>query len=380
MEIAIIGGGIAGLTTAVALQKQGLSCKIYEQASELTAVGAGIWIQPNAMKVMDFLGLGDKIRSKGTQLDRVDIADKNLHPFNDNVAGNIHDNKGQKIVSIHRAALLNILFEAIEPSTFKFNSTYRNHAIKGKKINIEFNDYKIEADLLLAADGIQSKIRKNIFPSSALRSAKQICCRAISNYTLPATLAKVGRECWGQKIRFGFSQVTSDQVYWFAVISESVSHGLNFIDLKNSLQTKFKDFHPVVNEIISTTKIENIHRTELSDLKRLKCWYKDNICVLGDAAHATTPNMGQGACQGIEDAYYLSSFLSKSENFNDTFEKFEKSRREKVDYVVNNSWRFGKMAHHPLGQFLLKWIMKSTPEKMLHKQLQKLYSIQEFSH
>ena len=113
-------------------------------------------------------------------------------------------------------------------------------------------------------------------------------------------------------------------------------------------------------------------------LKRLEKWHDHNICLLGDAAHATTPNMGQGAGQGIEDAYVLAQLFSQYKTTDKLFDKFEKLRREKVDYVVNNSWRFGKMAHNSAGRVILKTMMKLTPESVINRQLQKLYEIETY--
>lgn len=98
---------------------------------------------------------------------------------------------------------------------------------------------------------------------------------------------------------------------------------------------------------------------------------------MGDAAHATTPNIVQGAGQGIEDAYYLANILAKNNQIEQVLVHFESSRREKVDYVVNNTWRLGKMAHSFFGQKAMKTIMKWTPEKVMKQQMSKLYYIQE---
>ncbi len=375
MEIAIIGAGIAGLTTAIALKKHGLECTIYEQAPEMKAVGAGIWLQPNAMKVLDFLGLGNEIRSSGIILDKVDIADKNLCTFNSKSAAIVHDPKGQKIISIQRGKLQEILLSTLNPNRLVLNSAYKNHFEKDNQLEIELSNRTINADMLLAADGIHSKVRTNLFPTSSLRKADQICWRGIADYRLPDELKNIGRECWGKKVRFGFSQVSPDQVYWFIVISDSIYNEINPEDLKNSLISTFNNFHPVIREIIFNTKVEGIHKSELLDLNRLKTWSKNNVCLLGDAAHAATPNMGQGACQGIEDAYFLSLLMPQFNDYTKTFEQFENTRREKVDYVVNNSWRFGKMAHHPVGQVVMKWMMKATPEQVIKKQLANLYHV-----
>jgi 2-polyprenyl-6-methoxyphenol hydroxylase-like FAD-dependent oxidoreductase len=146
--------------------------------------------------------------------------------------------------------------------------------------------------------------------------------------------------------------------------------------LQTELKNRFSNFNPLVLNIIENTKAEKIIRNDISDLNRLEQWHKDKIVLVGDAAHATTPNMGQGAGQGMEDAYYLANILAKHNQLEQALNLFESNRREKVDYVVNNSWRFGQMAHSGFGQIVMKTIMKLTPDKVMKQQMNKLYSIQ----
>ncbi len=148
------------------------------------------------------------------------------------------------------------------------------------------------------------------------------------------------------------------------------------MDRKNYITRLFQSFSPIINELITNTESTNIHQATLQDLKRLPDWHQSKMCLIGDAAHATTPNMGQGACQGIEDAFYISKYLSKSpQNVQGAFEEFQLKRRKKVDYVVNTSWQFGKMAHSTIGQPIMKLLMKMTPESVINSQMNKLYAI-----
>lgn len=374
MDIAIIGGGIAGLTTALALKQKGFSATVYERADELNEIGAGIWIQPNALQVLNHLGLKEELLNSGVQLDRVDITDNQLRPFSK--GGNIvQDQKGNKIVSIHRARLHKILYDSLPKNTVKLDCELKSFTQNSDGIKLDFHDTSISADFVLAADGINSKTRKQLFPKSSLRDSGQTCWRGIANMALPDQLQNLGREAWGNNVRFGFSQVSEDSVYWFAVAKSAPFIKDDLPQLKDNLKTMFESFHPIVNQIIMETEEQKIIRGDLLDLKRLDRWHSQNICLLGDAAHATTPNMGQGAGQGIEDAYTIAELFSKYSASPQLFEQFEKVRRDKVDYVVNNSWRFGKMAHSRAGKLLLKSIVKLTPEKIMKKQLEKLYKL-----
>ncbi len=357
MEIAIIGGGIAGLTTALALKKHGISATVYECADQLNEVGAGIWLQPNSLKVLNYLGLKEKILENAIELDRVDITDSQLNSFQRKNAI-VQDHEGNKIVSIHRAKLQQILFEALPEETVKLGYEFKTFTQNTNKIELKFDQTLVAADYVLGADGISSKLRKQLFPQSALRHSGQTCWRGVAKIKLPKEFQSLGREAWGYNVRFGFSQVSEELVYWFAVSKAKPFQNDDQSKIKSQLSGKFKKFHPIVNQIISTTDEQEIIRGDLMDLRRLEKWHHQNIGLIGDAAHATTPNMGQGAGQGIEDAYVMAKLFSQNQGSEGLFENFEKLRRKKVDYVVNNSWRFGKMAHSPFGSLIMKAVMK----------------------
>lgn len=372
MNIAIIGGGITGLTTALALHKLGLNhVTVYEQADELNEIGAGIWLQPNALRVMDWLGLKERLMEVGVSLDKMEVTNASLQPIKEIQEEIVEDEYGNRTLAIHRGKLQRVLYDAVaDACQVKLGMEYEKHEV-GNELTIKFTKGEIKSDVLFGADGIQSSVRQSIFEDTKLRDTNQICWRGIANYDLPHQFKHKGREAWGRNKRFGFSEVGEEQVYWFAVMNyRKELKGLS----KEKLIEYYIEFNPIVADMINNTSF--IHEANLTDLKRIPKWSIGNVCLLGDEAHATTPNMGQGACQGIEDAYYIAQCLSKTKAPNIAFENFENSRRKKVDYVVNNSWRFGKLAHNTLGQEILKLIMKATPDKVLSKQMMKLYNIE----
>ncbi len=374
MKIAIIGGGITGLTTALALHKLGIASKVYEQAETLSEIGAGIWLQPNAVKILNWLGIKDKILEKGIQLQRVNIVYPDLRPIKKLKNELLQDEYGNQTIAIHRGRLQQVLFDEFSRyGQIELGKKYNSQSTENNKIRINFSAQQIEADIVLGADGIHSQVRQHLFPNSEIRKTNQMCWRGISKFKLPESLMQAGRESWGHKRRFGFSNISHDEVYWYAV--QTMNEHSPEADTKY-IQSLFRDFSPVVNEIIEHAGY--IHTAQLSDLKRLRTWHKGNTCLLGDAAHATTPNMGQGACQGIEDAYYISNLLAQNNLSQESFKIFEQKRRAKVDDIVNNSWRFGQAAHSPIMQPIIKLMMKATPEKTLTSQMNKVYQVEEF--
>ena len=375
-KVSIIGGGITGLVTGLALKKQGIDCEIHEKAKAIHEVGAGIMLQPNAMKILDFLNLGRKVRAAGQELGALEISNSDFKPFRGSGKQRKNEKQESTFVSIHRARLQQVLIDAFPAEKLHLNSAYQSHQYSQEKIKVLTNQKPFDTDVLIGADGIHSKVRTQLFPSSELRYSGQTCWRGIATIELPFKFKQRGTESWGRKARFGFIPISSKEVYWFAVANAPKGEKEDPEERKQNLVNKYDSFNPLAQEIIKHTTSSSIIRNDMFDLKRLKSWSHKHIILLGDAAHAATPNMGQGACQGIEDAYYLSRYLMQTEKPTQAFKIFTQARRKKVDYVVNNSWMFGKMAHHPAGKILMKSIMALTPEKLLQNQLNKLYHIE----
>ncbi|MGB1018900.1 MAG: FAD-dependent monooxygenase [Chitinophagales bacterium] len=377
MRIAIIGGGITGLTTALALKKFNIEASVFESFSDLRIEGAGVWMQPNALKVFDFLAIKEDIISNGTSLTKVELLNgKTLIPFQ-NTNSNLVENGNLPIVAMHRGRLLETLYSKLNPEKVHFNKRLESLSEHNNNISLKFEDGSEEKfDLVLGADGIHSAVRKSVFDDTSLRYSGQTCWRGIADFNMPNNFLATGNETWLNNKRFGFSNINPKQVYWFAVEKAEENQTDETHLVKENVSKKFSEFHPLINQIINATERKSIFRNDISDLKRLKTWSKGNVCLLGDAGHATTPNMGQGACQGIEDAYFIAHYIKESESAAEAFTKFEQKRRKKVDSIVNQSWQFGQMAHSTLGRNISIALMKILPASIMQKQLEKVYELE----
>ena len=209
-----------------------------------------------------------------------------------------------------------------------------------------------------------------------LRDSNQICWRGVADIALPASHQNICMESWGKGVRLGFTHINASQVYWFAVAKKDLDAG-NAEELKHHLMAMYSEFDPMVANIIKHTSADSIFKSPLCDLERLKTWSKGRVLLLGDAAHATTPNMGQGAAQGIEDAYYISKLIKDKHDYKELFKAFETKRRKKVDHIVNNSWKFGKLAHSTFGTGIAKAIFSLTPKQKMLDQLAFVYELQD---
>jgi 2-polyprenyl-6-methoxyphenol hydroxylase-like FAD-dependent oxidoreductase len=375
MTVDIIGAGIGGLTAAIALQKKGIKVRIYEQTDELKAVGAGIVLANNAMQVFHKLDLKAKIVNQGNPISAMNITTPNLARLSGIDLKYFEKKHDSRNIAIHRAALQQILTKELKPGTLHLGNKLAEIEGHDSKNILRFsNGNETASKVTLGADGLNSKVRNQIFPNTKIRSASQICWRGIVDYTLPAAYQKELNEAWGKGDRFGFVQIAPHTVYWYALRSFDVESKAYSI---KELSHYFSGYNKIIQDIICETPTENMHTATIDDLQPINSWFKGNVCLIGDAAHATTPNMGQGACQAIEDANILAQCLYKYKP-EMAFPLFQKLRKPKVQSVVKTSWRIGKIAHwkNPIVTALRNQLIKITPNTLSRRHSAKLFTLE----
>jgi len=374
MNIDIIGAGIGGLTTAIALEQKGIKTRIFEQAEHIKEVGAGIILANNAMQVYEKLGLRKVIEENGNPISSMNITKSNLKPLSKIDLSYFEQKHNTKNIAIHRGKLQQILIDKLKSNKInldhKLTSIVKNE--NGYDLNFE-NGNKIQSSTVLGADGLNSIVRQNIFPNNSIRNANQICWRGVTEYELPVKYRNELNEAWGKSERFGFVQIAENKVYWYALKSFKKNKSEFSI---NDLHQYFSSYNSIIKDIINSTKKEQVNTAEISDLKPTNTWFKGNVCLIGDSAHATTPNMGQGACQAIEDAYVFSECLNKY-SITKTLSEYQKLRLPKAHQVVKTSWIVGKMAHlsNPILIGLRNQMLRLTPSSVNRKQNEQIFQL-----
>ncbi len=373
MKIDILGAGIGGLTTAVALEKKGVDYSIYESADTIKLAGTGIILANNAMQVFQKLGLKEELEKLGNPISSLNITEASLKPISKMDLTHFEKKYRVKNIAIHRGVLQQLLLKHIDKKKLHLGKRLTEIS-PNAPYDLSFEDGTVaNADVVIGADGIHSVVRQQVAPNYKIRKAKQVCWRGITNYVLPKGLVEELNEAWWNNQRFGFVQIAADKVYWYALTTFKKSINEH---KKEELGNRFKGFHPVVRDLISSTPIDQIHTDEISDLKPISTWINGKMALLGDAAHAMTPNLGQGACQAIEDAYVLSECLEKYPP-QEAFKQYQKLRMAKAQSLVKTSWQVGKMAHvkNPFLAKCINLMLKNTPETIRKKQSENLFQL-----
>lgn len=382
MKVAIIGGGIGGLTTALAFKKYRpeIEIEIYESSIELKPIGAGLILAANAVMAFDQLGIKEKNLKAGNILEKIQIKDRKgrLLTEENNLAIHEHSNIVYNF-SIHRADLQRILLDELGDIKLNLNKTATTFTKKDSKVYVQFSDDTIiEANFIIATDGIHSVFRKSLIPTSSIRFAGYTCWRGVTTH-LPSNFNfSTASETWGEGNRFGIVPLSDNRIYWFACIRSKKKNNQVFAAFtKTQLAASFKNFHSPIVELIHSTSDRSILWNDIIDLKPINQFAFTTILLLGDAAHATTPNIGQGACQAIEGAVILGKIIQKISNIEDAFKLFEKKRLKRVHSIVRRSWLIGKIAHlkNPILATIRNLSMNLLFAKISKKQINKIIHV-----
>lgn len=322
------------------------------------------------MQIFDTLGLKEQIEDAGNKIHSVSVTDQHLKNISTTNVLALEKKYNSCNVAIHRADLQKILAENI--GFEKINLQHSLSTIrKEENYRLRFeNGNEIESKIVFGADGIHSKIRTQILQTGSIRETGQICWRGLAEFDLQEKYEREAVEAWGKGKRFGFVKMTGTKIYWYAVINKEL-HKRN-----QSIAGNFYGFHPMITDIIEATLPENIILNDLTDLAPIPEWHAENLCLIGDAAHATTPNLGQGACQSIEDAYIIGKLLERTDNFNQVFKDFQKIRRKKVDFVVSTSRKIGQFSQWEKANALRNFLMRMVPERFNRKLVERVVELE----
>jgi 2-polyprenyl-6-methoxyphenol hydroxylase-like FAD-dependent oxidoreductase len=380
VDILIQGGGIGGLALAIALIKKGYTVRVVERAGGLSEVGAGIWMAANPMQVFDRWGFAEKITTVGWMIHRLTLQDYNgdILQVSDLSAGSKFF--GFETVALHRSLLQRVLSEHLPSGVLNFGIEVKSLIQGTDSVSVVLTDgSEIDARIVVGADGMRSRIRQLASLGGETRYSGSSSYRAIARGArlLSPEFDHDAYEIWGKGCRLGFSKINADDYYWYMTFDSDPNKNFSPAERQAHAELLLRSFFPRWTTLLENTRPDDIIQTDISDLKRLSKWSSNRIGLIGDAAHATTPNLGQGGAMAIEDSYYLANAFEQVGLSGRAFELYEKERREKVDWTVATSWNIGRMCH--LKNYMVRSLRNAILKRALssggEKQIKKLYSI-----
>lgn len=337
MRIAIVGAGIAGLATAVGLNRLGIEVSIYER-SDGAAPGAGISLFGNGLTALAALGLADRVRALGAP---PDLPAGLRTPDGRWLQRTATD--GVDLVVVHRTDLQQILVAAAPPVR-QDAVTRATGTADGAAVELASGTRRI-FDLVIGADGVGSRTRADLPGDPGVRYAGYTAWRGITDGPLSVSMAG---ETWGRGERFGIAPLSDGRVYWFAVAS--VPRDWRVPDEHAEVVRRFGGWHAPIPALLAATSPETVLRNDIIDLAGpLDTFVHGRLVLAGDAAHAMTPNLGQGGNQALEDAATLVALVGRSAGRTGTeldaaLADYDRMRRPRTQRMARAAWRLGRLA------------------------------------
>ncbi|CCH35390.1 FAD-dependent monooxygenase [Actinosynnema sp. NPDC047251] len=299
MRAAVIGGGIGGLTAAIGLRRIGWEVTVFERADGLPTTGTGLGIWRDALAALDRIGLGDTVRRAG-------------RPQPD---GYLRKPDGTRIgalrADVHlvtRPALLAALAAALPAGTVRYGAQAPPD---------------LDHDLVIGADGINSATRRALFGVDVRRSG------AIGWRGTVDLPVEVGGETWGRGVKFGLTPQADGRTNWYAMTGPDAD-----------LESTFGTWHDPIPQVLAAST--DVLRHSLDYLPPLPAYFRGNTVLIGDAAHAMTPDLGQGACQAMIDAVTLADCLATTPD--DALRAYDTARRKRTQRMAKQSLTLNRLA------------------------------------
>jgi len=357
MRAIMVGGGIAGLASAVALARRGWQVEVLERAPGFTEVGAGLSLWPNALRALDGLGVGELVRGRSVLEGQAGIRDAAGRWLSRADTAELERRYGRTAM-IHRADLLAVLLAAVPGQALRPGVTVTGVRPDGTVVH---SAGESRADLVVGADGVHSVTRTSVWPDGpGPRYAGYTAWRLVTP-PVPVTEAS---ESWGRGERFGYAPLPDGRVYCYATANApegAADGGLA------ELRRRFGGWHHPIPALLDAAGPGAVLRHDLYELPPLKAYSCGAVVLAGDAAHAMTPNLGQGACQALEDAVVLGSVMASGAGL----DAYDRQRRPRTQMITRRSRRIGAAAQwaSPAAVYLRDTALRLLPPSSLARSL-----------
>ncbi|MFI7039177.1 FAD-dependent monooxygenase [Microbispora rosea] len=359
----VVGAGIGGLTAALALAHKGWEVTVLERAASIEPVGAGLAVAPNALRALDVIGVGDEVRKLSAIQGRGGIRLPDGRWLARTTAEDAAARYGDPIVLLTRAALVGILAGRLPQGALRVNSRVESVDPATGRVAVRGAAETIEADLVVAADGIRSRTRSALFPGhpepvyAGVTSWRAIVPLAGETGASETVFAS---ETWGRGLIFGVMPLAGGQVYCYA--TAAVPPGLRAADERDELLRLFGRWHDPIPALLDAADPAAVLRHDIHSLDTpLPAFHAGRVALLGDAAHPMTPNLGQGACQAMEDAVVLADRVSPGDP-SAGLAVYSRERLARTTPIVRRSRSIGRLTRwrNPLAVALRDGAMRAV--------------------
>jgi 2-polyprenyl-6-methoxyphenol hydroxylase-like FAD-dependent oxidoreductase len=351
----IIGGGIGGLTAAVALRKIGVEPVVFEQAARLEDVqsGGGLLVWNNGMRALREIDLHERAQAAAAVLDVTTFNSYRGDVLATWPIEQVARNLGVPTVGVVRGDLHKVLADALGADAVRVGARYEGFTADENGVVVRFSDGREErGDVLVGADGVRSTIRTDLLGRRDLRPPGYWGIQAVISFEHPLARSGTFATYWGPGSRFAYHHVGGGRLYWFAVEdgegNESPAERIQIV------RERLKSWPEPVRSIIAASDDAEIAVMDIADANPVKRWGAGPATLLGDAAHPILPNLGQGTSQALEDAVVLARALEAEPDVVKALRSYEDQRAPRTAGLVKfsrNLGRLGRLKSRPAVAF-----------------------------
>lgn len=370
MDITIIGAGMAGLTTGIALKKFGHQVTIYEQAEQILPVGAAISLWSNGVKCLNYLGLTEQVEKLGGKMDHLAYIDGltgdvmtqfSLFPLIEEV--------GQRPYPVSRADLQNMLMDEFGRENIHLGKKMVSFSEQDDQVITRFADgSEVLADLLVGADGTHSLTRAYVLGEQVERRyAGYVNWNGLVDISEEFAAADQWTTFVGEGKRVSLMPVADNRFYFFFDVPLAAGLENDRTQYKALFKEYFKGWCEPVQKLIDAVDTQKTNRVEIHDIEPFADFHKGRVVIVGDAAHSTTPDIGQGGCQAMEDAIYLARSLQiNTLGLQDSLRRYQNKRNERANELVLRARKRCDVTHMKDESVTREWYAELRKEQGNH--------------
>jgi 2-polyprenyl-6-methoxyphenol hydroxylase-like FAD-dependent oxidoreductase len=343
----IVGAGVGGLSTALALRQIGSDVTLCERRDgpDRLQAGTGLTIWSNAFKALRRLDVAADVEAIGTPMRAFENRTRGGALMASWPIAEISSRVGAPTVNITRANLHRVLGAAVGEGAIRYGAAATQFVEADGSVTVKLADGgQQSADILIGADGIGSTVRHELSLDAIPRYGGYVAWRGLVRFEHPRVPHGTFQQFWGPGMRFAYYYATEQDLYWIAVANAPEGGRDPAGRVRESLVERFRDWAEPIPSMIDATDEDAILRTDIADLDPLPVWGRGRVTLLGDAAHAMSFNVGQGACTAIEDAVVLAGRLGQSDEVPGALRAYEAERMQRTHPQQKRARRVGAMA------------------------------------
>ena len=363
-KVLIIGGGVAGLTLALSLKKLGIPAVVHEKYNHYQNQKTGFQIWSYAIKILQDLGV--PVDEVGAPLEAFRIHGRKGRFVCEMPIGSVSRLHGANSYEINRYRLSELLSKMVGDDLLLGSECISVSNIEDQAIATFADGSSDQGDILIACDGSNSVVRKFIHPGVQLRMLGSGGWISVIDQRLPLLPLNTQMEFWQPGVKAGVADLGHGETRWYVAFKNYIPSADE--SKKDQILNRMKPLPEMIMSCLECTDEDQMVPTQAGDLLALSPWYRDRVLMIGDAAHATSPYAGMGACSAIADAALLADLIGSGRSVPAIFQDFQAVRKHAADSVIKESRRGLDLSTcGDLKGWVRDWMFMNMPEKKLNQ-------------